>query len=576
MNYPDSSEPLQPRLMGDVLGSLADAVVVECNHRVVYANAAFERIFGYAAEEICGGRLQDFIVPEARQKECAQVARELAQGGVSTLETERKRKNGALVDVAFDARPLLVGGKIAGLVFTFREIGERKRIEAKLQHDALHDTLTGLPNRALFQDRLGQAFRQRLRRRGQNCGVIFLDLDRFKDVNDTLGHTAGDELLIAVAERLRAALRPQDTAARLGGDEFAILVEHIHSISDMERVAGRVLQAMEREYQIGGRSLRAAVSIGVAIAGAEHAAPELLTRDADFAMYRAKQAGGGRMEIFDKKLEVVAASLQERELELRRVLDQRLFQIWYEPICRLQTESGGVVRLEGFEAQLRWPRADGTVARLSEVMAVAEETGLSISLGREKLELVCRQLHRWSQVLPQRELSIAIRLSQRQFYHPDLIAQLKKTLVASEADAARLLLEVGEETLSEDPVAALGILERLLGLNLRLAVDDFGSSLGPLNHLVRLPIDVLKLDPALTKAATQTGRQVAVLESLIQLGLKLGVEVVAQGIETREQMEALVRMGCALGQGPLLSPVLEPEAALELAERGEWRIDSRA
>ena len=228
-------------------------------------------------------------------------------------------------------------------------------------------TLTGLPNRALFLDRLSLAFSRRSRSRGQNCGVLFLDLDRFKEVNDTLGHAAGDELLIAVAERLRAALRPQDTAARLGGDEFAILVENILSIADMEHMAGRVLQAMEREFEVGGRILRAGTSIGVAIAGPDHAAPELLIRDADFAMYRAKQEGGGRIEIFDKRLEVAAATLQERELELRQVLEKRLFEIWYQPICRSMPAYG---KLEGFEAQLCWRRADGSVACFSDLLPI--------------------------------------------------------------------------------------------------------------------------------------------------------------------------------------------------------------
>ena len=567
MNHPANSDPVLQRLMEDVLASLPDAVAVERGNRVIYANAAFTRIFGYTSEEIIGGKLWDFIVPESRRQECVQTGKELAQFGFATLDTVRKTKQGELVDVAFEARPLVVNGEYAGLVFTFRDIGERKQMEAKLHHDALHDTLTGLPNRALFLDRLSQAFTQRLRRRGQNCGVLFVDLDRFKEVNDSLGHAAGDELLMAVAERLRSTLRPQDTAARLGGDEFAILVENILSISDIEHVAGRVLRAMEREFEVSGRSIHAVASIGVAIAGPDHAAPEMLIRDADFAMYRAKQAGGGRFEIFDKQLEVVVASMQERELELRQVLDKRQFEIWYQPICGLRTG-----KLEGFESLLCWRRVDGSVASFRDLLPVAEETGLSISLGRETMEAVSKQLRNWTEAQPQSELTLTINVMQRQFYHPDFVAQVKRTLAASGVDPARLLFEVGESALSENPDAALAIFERLLGCNVRLAVDDFGSGLAPLSLLVRLPIDVLKLDPRLTLAATQTGRQVAVLESLIQLGARLGVQVVAQGIETQEQLEALIRMGCELGQGTLLSPALEPAQAQRLAEQGCWRL----
>ncbi len=572
MSLPEKSEPVQPRLMEELLASLPEAVVVERGHRVVFVNAAFTRIFGFTVEEVRGEDLRNLIVPDSHAKENAQLAKELAEFGFASLDTVRKKKDGGLVDVALEARPLGTGAAGDGLVFSYRDIGDRKRIEAKLQHDALHDPLTGLPNRALFLDRLKLAFSRRARSRNQNCGLLFLDLDRFKEVNDTMGHAVGDALLVAVAERMRGALRPQDTAARLGGDEFAVLVENILTSTDIEHMALRVLHAMQQEFQIDGRSVPVGASIGVAIAGPDHVAPELLIRDADFAMYRAKQAGGGRIEIFDKKLEVAAASLQECEQELRRVIEERRFELWFQPICKLKPGAPVTVQLEGLDTQLCWRRPDGSVADFGSLLPVAEETGLSISLGREKLEAVCRQLRLWTKRLPQAQLTLAIHLTQRQFYHPDLIAQVKRTLAASGADPTRLLFEVGESALSENPKGALELFERLLECNVRLAVDDFGSALAPLNHLVRLPVDVLKLDPKLTAAATQTGRQVAVLESLIQLGLKLGVQVVAQGIETVEQAEALLRMGCELGQGPLLSPALEPTAAQKLAERGEWSL----
>jgi diguanylate cyclase (GGDEF)-like protein/PAS domain S-box-containing protein len=571
LNHPDNSDSAQQRLMKDVLASIPDAVAVVSGEKAIYVNAAFTRIFGYTAEEVIGRSLREFIVPQTLRHEITRVRKAVDQFGSASFETVRMKKDGGQLDVALEARPLLVNGEQNGYVFAFRDIGDRKRMEARLQHDALHDPLTGLPNRALFLDRLSLAFTQRLRRSGQNCGVLFLDLDRFKEVNDTLGHATGDALLIAVAERLRGALRPQDTAARLGGDEFAILVENILSISGMEIVATRVLEAMGREFDVCGHTLHASTSIGVAIAGPEHAAPELLLRDADFAMYRAKQGGGGRFEIFDKQLEVHVASLQERERELRHVLEKRIFEIWYQPIFRLQTG-----KLEGFESVLCWRRSDGSVASLSDLLPVAEETGLSISLGRETVEAVCRQLQAWTEVLPGAGLTLAVNLTQRQFYLPDLIAHVKRTLAASGADPACLLFEIEESALSENHGAALAIFERLLGCNVRLALDNFGSGLAPLNHLVRLPIDVLKLDPSLTQTATQTGRQVAVLESLIRLGLKLGVQVVAQGIESTEQLDALIRMGCELGQGPLLSPALQPSQAQMLAGQGCWKLPPQA
>ncbi len=568
MNLPQNSDSAQRRLAEDLLACLPEAVAVVCGNQVLYTNAAFTRIFGYTAEEVSGGSLLDFIVPETRRQESAQVGKAVDQFGSASLDTVRKNKEGGLVDVALAAGPLLVNGDKAGYVLSYRDIGERKRMEAKLQHDALHDPLTGLPNRALFMDRLTLALTRRSRRRDQSCGVLFLDLDRFKEINDSQGHAAGDELLMAVAGRLCAALRPQDTAARLGGDEFAILVENILSVSDLEIVASRILREMESPFEVYGHSIHAGASIGVAMAGPDHLAPELLIRDADFAMYRAKQDGGGRFEIFEKQLEVHVTDRQERERELRHVLDKRQFEIWYQPIYRVQTGKPQIGKLEGFESLLRWRRADGSVASFRDLLPIAEDTGLSISLGRETIETVCEQLRNWTDALPQSDLTLTVNVTHRQFYHRDMIAQVKRTLAASGADPARLLFEVAETTLSENPDAAVAILQRLVDCNVRVAVDNFGSGLAPLNHLVRLPIDVLKLDPKLTVAATSTGRQLAVLESLIHLGANLGVQVVAQGIETPEQLDALCRLGCELGQGHLLSHALDPSRAQILAAQG--------
>jgi len=570
LNLPGNMDATQQQLVEDVLANIPEAVAVVRDNHVLYVNAAFTRIFGYTAEEFIGKGLRDLIVPEARQHEIAQVVTAVNQFGSVSLETVRMKKDGSLLDVALEARPLVENGVKTGYIFAFRDIGERKRMETRLQHDALHDPLTGLPNRALFLDRLSQAFAKRLRRSGQNCGVLFMDMDRLKEINDTLGHAAGDELLAAVAERLRGALRPQDTAARMGGDEFAILVEDIQSVSGIEIVATRILEAMEGKFEVCGHTIHASASIGLAMAGPEHVVPELLIRDADFAMYRAKQNGGGRFDIFDKKLAVHVTSLQERGRELRQVLEKRLFEIWYQPIFRLQ--SG---KLEGFESVLCWRRADGSMVTLDDLLPVAEETGYSISLGRETMQAVFIQLQNWTEVLPSAGLTLAVNLTQRQFYLPDLIAYVKRTLVTSRADPTRLLIEVDESALCENHSLAIEILEQLMECNLRLAVDNFGSRLAPLNHLARLPIDVLKLDPRLTQSATQTGRLVAVLESTIQLGLKLGVQVVAQGIENPEQLDALLRMGCELGQGPLLSPPLQPSQAQKLAEVGRWNLTSK-
>lgn len=559
------------RLMEDVLSSITEALVIVHSNHVLYTNPAFSRMFGYTAEEMSGTNPRDLIVQETRQFENAMLEKAVDELGHASIETVRMNRDGELVDVALVVGPLMVNGAKVGYVFSYRDIGERKQVEAKLQHDAMHDVLTGLPNRALFLDRVSMALTRRTRRRDMSCGVLFIGVDRFKEINDSLGHAAGDVLLVAVAERLSSALRPQDTAARLGGDEFGVLVEGILSVSDMDNVANRILQEMKRPFEIYGHVVDAGASIGVAIAGPEHLTPEVLLRDADLAMYRAKQDGGGRFEVFDKQLELHVSSQQERERELRDVLGKRQYETWYQPIYRLATG-----KIEGFESLLRWRRADGTVESFRDLLQVAEDTGLSISLGRETVETVCRQMREWTESSQQSLLTMHVNVTQRQFYHPDLIPQLKRALATTGANPAGLMFEMSERTLSENPDAAVSIVQRMVDCNVRVAVDNFGSSLGSLNQLVQLPIDLLKMDPKLTVAATSTGRRLALVESLLQLGRSLGVQVIAQGIETPEQLEALCRIGCELGQGHLLSNALEAPQAQKLAGLGYWALSPEA
>ncbi len=551
------------RLMEDVLASLPEAVVIEHGGHILYTNPEFTRMFGYTAEQASGGSISQLIVPETRLGEQATLEKAVNEQGRVLVETVRVNNIGELVDVSLHCAPLLVDRARAGYVYTFRDISDRRQAEDKLQHDAMHDVLTGLPNRALFMDRLNQAFTRRARRPNQSCGVLFLDLDRFKEINDVMGHAAGDVVLVSTAERLLSALRPQDSPARLGGDEFAVLVDGVTSASDLESVAKRVQAAMSKSFELFGHKVNVGVSIGAALAGPEHTSPDLLIRDADFAMYRAKQSGGGRYEIFDKHLEITITNQQERERELRYRLEKRLLEFRYQPIFRLQSRM-----VLGFECQLRWRGPEGAVDRFDDLLAAAEETGLSITLGRESIEAVCWQLRNWRSAAPQTDVLLSVNLTQRQFFDPDLTLQLQRTIAASGADPSRLLFEVPEGAVNESPDGAVPILQRMLDCGVHVALDDFGSSFAPLIHLVRLPFDMVKLDAKLAAGATATGRQQAVLESLLKLGRTLGVQVVAQGIETNEQLRGLMRLGCDLGQGRLLSPNLDAAQALQLAEMG--------
>lgn len=566
----ESERTPKSRLLEEVLASIPEALAIVHEGKILFINSSFTRIFGYSAGEAAGSELGKLIVPDTRHHEAGILERGVAAEGRAYLETVRQNKKGELLDVAIAASALTVNGLRVGNVLTYRDIGERKQVEAKLQHDAMHDLLTGLPNRALFLDRLKLALNRRSRRRDQSCGVFFIDLDRFKEINDTLGHAAGDVVLVTVAERLRGALRPQDTAARLGGDEFAVLVDSILSVNDLDIVATRIVREMARPFEIFGNSLQVGASIGVAMAGPDHVAPELILRDADFAMYRAKQDGGGRFEIFDKTLKLQVTHQQERERELRQALDKREFEIWYQPIFRLQ---GG--KLEGFESQLRWRREDGSVESFDELLAVAEETGLSITIGRETVDGVCRRLRAMNEALPGGDFSLTVNLTQRQFFHSEMVAQMKRTLAVTRVEPGQVMVEVAESTLNENPDAAVAILQRLVDCGVRVAMDDFGVTLAPLAYLVKMPIDVVKLHPAMASTALSGGRRLAVLESLIRLGLTLGIQVVAQGIESQEQLEALSRLGCELGQGRLLAAAMEPAKAQRLAAKGFWELPAR-
>ncbi len=550
----------RPRLLEDVLASLPEAVVIVHGAHVLYTNNAFTHMFGYTAEEVSGGNLRDLIVPDTRHHENAMLHKALEEHGRAAIETVRMTKKGELVDVAMQMGPLLVGGLNAGHVLTYRDIGERKLVEAKLQYDAMHDVLTGLPNRALFEDRVNLALTRRNRRRDQGCGVLVIELDNFNEIHNVLGHAGGDMLLAALAQRLTSLLRPQDTFARIGTSDFALLVESVLNVKDLELVAGRILKDLEKPFEVLGRPWIVMANIGAAMAVYETANAESLIRDADFATYRARQSAERNYEVFDRQMGLPLDDLQDRERQLRFALSNRRFELLYEPVYRLANG-----RLECFESLLRMRRPDGVIDSVTDLLPVAEDTGLSISIGREVLDAVCGELRGWKQALPGHALMLAVNLTQRQFYHCDLVPQLKRTLAASKVDPAHLMFEISEVAVDENPDNALAILQRMADCGVRLALDNFGSGSASFNHLIRLPFNAVKMDPMLTRATTKGGREFAVLESLIHLCKSVGIQIGAQSIDTLEQLSTLRLLGCELGQGKLLAEALEPMHALEIA-----------
>ncbi len=553
-------------LLRGMVRALPEAIVVTSGERIIFVNPEFTQLFGYSSAQAYGRLLEEFLIPEDRRQEATMLLEMARRRGRVAVDTVRLDADGNLVDVSIALAQFDQAGLPRGFVVSYRDIRSRRQSEARLQHYALHDVLTGLPNRALFLDRLKLALARRSRRKDLNFAVMFVDLDRFKEVNDTHGHAVGDALLLEVANRLRDALRPHDTAARLSGDEFALLLENLQSVEDLRPIASRILREFEGAFLLDGKALSVGASIGVAICADDHQLPEQLLRDADYAMYRAKQNGGQRCELFDSQMQVHLILRTERETEMRALLDKRDFAMWYQPYYHLQSGA-----LQGFESLLRWRRQNGTFEPLRDILQMADDSGMAIRLNRETLVKSCEQLQDWSQSVSDSRFTLGLNVSARQFYHPEMIAMVFSVLDAQAIDPQRLIFEISESTLNENPQTALRILNRLAERGVQIAVDNFGAQLAPLGSLLQLPVDVIKLDRELIASSIRDDRHLSALRSITNFGHSLGMRVIAQGVEQQAQMDALRAAGCDMVQGYLFAPAVEPAVAMDLLARGIWQ-----
>ena len=425
---------------------------------------------------------------------------------------------------------------------------DAKNVDA-MSHQALHDTLTGLPNRALFLDRLEHAL-ERAARHGEAAAVLFVDLDRFKTVNDSLGHAAGDELLVAVAERLRSCVRVEDTAARLGGDEFAVLAETLTDRRDAARLAERILQALEEPFLVQGREVFVNGSIGIAVGQSPE---DDLLRNADVAMYRAKEAGSS-YEFFESGMRAAIVERLALEADLRRAIERGELCLHYQPIVDLAT--GGV---DAVEALVRWRHPERGLLAPITFIPLAEETGAIVEVGRWVLRTACAQAAAWSARAGHRHVRVAVNVSVRQLQHPAFVSHVAEALGETGLDPALLTLEITETMLVEHGEATVGKLVELKGLGVRLALDDFGVGYSSLRYLSALPLDVLKVPKAFVDRVGERSPEAALVEAIVELGGTFGLEVVAEGIETADQAAHLGRAGCALGQGFLFARPAEAE-----------------
>ncbi|MDQ3472344.1 MAG: bifunctional diguanylate cyclase/phosphodiesterase, partial [Acidobacteriota bacterium] len=382
------------------------------------------------------------------------------------------------------------------------------------------------------------------------------DLDRFKNINDSLGHIAGDQLLVATARCLEDCMRPMDTVARLGGDEFAILLDGLETAADAILVAERIQQALTRPFMLNGHEVFVTTSIGITLSNTGYEDPENVLRDADTAMYRAKESGKARFEVFDSSMHSHAVALLQLENDLRRAIERREFRVYYQPIIDLETDE-----VSGFEALVRWYHPERGLVPPDEFISIAEETGLIVDIGIGVLRESCRQLREWQSTLGLKSLSVAVNLSAKQFAQPDLVSQVKEILQETGLEAQYLKLEITETVVMENAEVARTMLSQLCALGVQLSIDDFGTGYSSLSYLHRFPVKTLKIDRSFIGRMSANGENCEVVKTINTLANNLGMSVVAEGIETETQLSQLKAMGCGYGQGYIFSRPLMAEAA---------------
>jgi diguanylate cyclase (GGDEF) domain len=448
------------------------------------------------------------------------------------------------------------------------EIVERKTAEQKLMYDSLHDAMTGLPNRVLFLDRLGQVIENSKRHAEYIFAVLFVDIDHFKIINDSLGHLTGDQLLISIAQRMKACLRSSDTVARFGGDEFAILLEISGGKDSAANVAQKIQEAIKLPLKLDGHELYTTASIGIVLNVMGYEQPEEILRDADIAMYQAKASGKARFKIFDIEMRSQAFSRLELEQELRTALENEEFQLHYQPIISMETN-----QVASFEALIRWGHPQRGLLPPADFLSIAEESGLILPLGKWILDEACQQLMKWHQKHPSlQNVSINVNVSNRQFSQPNFVEEVIEALQISGLKADSLRLEITESVLISNFAAANKVFTQLRNLGVQLQIDDFGSGYSALGYLQHFPISAVKIDKSFIDEMGKGHRGTELIRAIVSMTRELGMDAIAEGIETKEQLNGLKSLACGFGQGFLLSKPLDKESAEKILAKQEDNV----
>jgi PAS domain S-box-containing protein len=557
--------------------------VVDANGKRIYNSPSYERLLGYTAEELRTTSTLEQVHPDDRAR-VAHAAEQARKSGYSErIEYRILHKDESwrvLESTASAVRD--ASGKSNSLVIVNRDITDRKRAEERLQHDAFHDALTELPNRALFLDRLGRAFSRAKRYPEYKFAVLFVDIDDFKKFNDSLGHAAGDDVLVQIAQRLTSSLRKDDTVwrqpqegegppasqdnvARLGGDEFTILIEDIHDASDPIRVATRIQKVLAATpLSIEGQEVFASASVGIALSTSPHDSAAGLLRDADLAMYRAKTLGKARCEVFDTAMHATAVTRLKLETELRKAIEHGELRVHYQPIVRLSD-----TKIVGFEALVRWERPHVGLVFPAEFIVVAEESGLILPMNRWLRLEACHKMRSWQAEFPSNPpLTLSLNVTAKEFAHPGLINDIVQALEQTGLEPSTLQLEIVETVAMRDAEKPENVLRQAKSLGVRLSIDDFGTGYSSLSRLRHFPADTLKIDRAFISRMDIDADNRAVVRTIVALAHNLGLTVVAEGTETLEEVNALLAIDCEYAQGYFFSRPVDEQTALHLLRTG--------
>jgi diguanylate cyclase (GGDEF)-like protein/PAS domain S-box-containing protein len=530
-------------------------------------NHALCQILGYTEDEFLGRDFQSMLFTEDLGNTLIKI-HQLLSGKMPTCQMEQRylHKNGHTVWASWSvSKTSASNAKQPNLIFQIQDITDKKLAEEKLQYEATHDALTDLPNRARFMVKLEEALEKACDSPNYKVSVLFIDLDRFKVVNDSLGHLIGDLLLVGISERLRECLRPNDMVARLGGDEFTILVEGKYETKEVIRIAERIQEKFMIPFDLDGHEVYSSASIGILHATENHRKPEDLMRDADTAMYQAKRAGKARHEVFDQDMHEAVKETLKLETDLRRAVEKDEFHVDYQPIYSLITE-----KIEGFEALARWNHATLNNIPPGKFIALAEEIGLIDSLSELILRKACLQMRQLKELMPDSSpLSLSVNLSCRQFANPNLVTKIKRIVEDTQFPINKLKLEITESVFFEYQENAVEMLNQLRDLGIEINIDDFGTGYSNLNYLMQLPISTLKIDRSFISPIQSNGGNTEIVQTIVTLARNLGMKVIAEGVENHAQLAQLKKLNCEGAQGYLFSePLSFEEVQYFLNENG--------